>query len=112
MVIVPRPPLVCSRKGCSELFIKAEVTGATGAMASSCFCSVWIPLRKLFVILQLLTPPLLVLNNFAGEDVATKLLSTTFQSMFPSIDVSTVELGALKRVVLIHRDSDGEMYLP
>eukprot|EP00038_Savillea_parva_P007981 m.173761 g.173761 ORF g.173761 m.173761 type:complete len:500 (+) comp13739_c0_seq1:343-1842(+) len=60
---------------------------------------------------QLLTPPLLVLNNFSDSDLATKLLSSSFQSMFPSIDVSTVELGALRRVVLIHRDSDGIMYL-
>jgi ribosome biogenesis protein SSF1/2 len=60
---------------------------------------------------QLLTPPLLVLNNFSGEDVATKLLATTFQSMFPSIDVSTVELGDLRRVCLIHRDSEGDMYV-
>jgi hypothetical protein len=60
---------------------------------------------------QLLHPPLLVLNNFGGDDVQSKLMTTTFQSMFPSIDVSTVELAALRRVVLITRDSDGGLHL-
>ena len=56
--------------------------------------------------MQYKTAPLLVLNNFSGDAVATKLVTRMFQNMFPSIDVSTVELKTLKRVVLLHNDPE------
>ena len=49
-----------------------------------------------------------MLNNFAGDDVATKLVTKTFQNMFPSIDVSTVNLKALRRVLLVHNDPEAD----
>jgi hypothetical protein len=49
-----------------------------------------------------------VLNNFAGDDVATKLVTKTFQNMFPSIDVSTVALKQLRRVLLVHNDPEAD----
>lgn len=34
--------------------------------------------------------PLLVMNNFSGEDQHLKLMATMFQNMFPSINVNKV----------------------
>ncbi len=34
--------------------------------------------------------PLLVMNNFSGEGMQLKLMSTMFQNMFPSINVTKV----------------------
>ncbi len=34
--------------------------------------------------------PLLVMNNFSGEGMQLKLMSTMFQNMFPSINVAKV----------------------
>lgn len=39
------------------------------------------------------TPPLLVMNNFSGQE-HLRLTSTLFQAMFPSINVHTVKLSA------------------
>ena len=40
------------------------------------------------------TPPLLVMNNFSGDSLDTKLMATMFQNMVPSIDVNTVSVCA------------------
>lgn len=75
---------------------------------------------------EYLHSPLVVLNNFSGRAVEAaiaaqqanpsttqskiihetqiKLLSTMFQSMFPSIEVDTVSLHDCRRVVLFHYD--------
>lgn len=34
--------------------------------------------------------PLLVLNNFSGEGMHIKLMASTFQNMFPTINVTNV----------------------
>ena len=60
---------------------------------------------------QFKTPPLLVLNNFGGEDVASTLLTKTFQNMLPSINVSTVELKHIRRVLLVHREPDASIHI-
>ena len=39
---------------------------------------------------QYLTHPLVVLNNFAGEELKLKLMTSMFQNMFPSINVAKV----------------------
>ena len=50
-----------------------------------------------------LTPPLVVLNNFGQtEENEVKLMKATFQNMFPSINVKTVQLSECRRVVLFH----------
>uniref|UniRef100_A0A182IZ02 Uncharacterized protein n=1 Tax=Anopheles atroparvus TaxID=41427 RepID=A0A182IZ02_ANOAO len=45
--------------------------------------------------------PLVILNNFSGEGKHLKLMASTFQNMFPSINLSTVKLSSLKRCVLL-----------
>eukprot|EP00041_Stephanoeca_diplocostata_P014119 m.253632 g.253632 ORF g.253632 m.253632 type:complete len:471 (-) comp19587_c0_seq2:49-1461(-) len=55
---------------------------------------------------QYLTAPLLVLNNISADKVETRLTAKVFQSLFPSIDVSTVDLALLKRIVLLHHDTE------
>jgi ribosome biogenesis protein SSF1/2 len=39
---------------------------------------------------QFLTHPLVVLNNFAGEELKLQLMTSMFQNMFPSINIATV----------------------
>lgn len=55
------------------------------------------------------TPPIVVLNNFGQSDENTiRLMRTTLQNMFPSIDVKTIRLTECRRVVLFHyRKDDG-----
>lgn len=45
--------------------------------------------------------PLVILNNFTGEGKHLKLMATTFQNMYPSINLATVQLSTIKRCVLI-----------
>nr|CAG4641648.1 EOG090X0508 [Eurycercus lamellatus] len=51
---------------------------------------------------QYLTHPLVVLNNFAGEELKLQLMTSMFQNMFPSINVATVKLNTIRRCVLLH----------
>ena len=55
------------------------------------------------------TAPVVVLNNFGqSEENTIKLMRTTLQNMFPSIDVKTIRLTECRRVVLFHyRKDDG-----
>lgn len=46
-------------------------------------------------------PPLVILNSFSGEGRHLKLMASTFQNMFPPINLSTVKLSSLKRCVLL-----------
>jgi len=50
------------------------------------------------------SPPVVVTNNFgAGEAAAhVKLMRITFQNMFPAVDVGTVRLSDIRRVVLFN----------
>mmetsp|Transcript_50656 Transcript_50656/g.68925 ORF Transcript_50656/g.68925 Transcript_50656/m.68925 type:complete len:483 (-) Transcript_50656:107-1555(-) len=59
------------------------------------------------------TPPLVVLNNFGGNDGAPipphlKLMRITFQNMFPPLDVATMKLSECRRVVLFNLCRDSE----
>lgn len=45
--------------------------------------------------------PLVILNSFSGEGKHLKLMASTFQNMFPPINLSTVKLSSLKRCVLL-----------
>ncbi|XP_053686352.1 protein Peter pan [Sabethes cyaneus] len=47
------------------------------------------------------TAPLVILNSFSGEGNHLKLMASTFQNMFPPINLSTVKLASLKRCVLL-----------
>ncbi|KAL7751895.1 rRNA-binding ribosome biosynthesis protein [Sorochytrium milnesiophthora] len=52
--------------------------------------------------------PLLVLNNFNSEQRQVKLLATMLQSMFPTIDVQTMQISKTRRVVLFNYNSETE----
>lgn len=57
-------------------------------------------------------PPLLVLNNFADAGKEMDLVAETLRHSFPPIDVNTVRLSALRRVLLVHRDEEtGSLYV-
>lgn len=49
--------------------------------------------------------PLVVLNNF-GQEEHLKLATAMFQNMFPSINVQTVRLGNIQRVVMLNYDKE------
>ncbi|ONH65004.1 Ribosome biogenesis protein SSF2 [Cyberlindnera fabianii] len=58
---------------------------------------------------EYLNPPLLVLNGFTNPQTAEpheKLLITTFQNMFPPIQPHLTKLSSVKRVLMIHKDSE------
>ncbi|CAG8459858.1 2059_t:CDS:2 [Ambispora leptoticha] len=52
------------------------------------------------------TSPLLVLNNFGGDEKQIKLMTTMFQNMFPPINVKTMQLSEARRVVLFSYNSE------
>lgn len=47
-----------------------------------------------------LKPPVVILNGFSGEGQHLKIMAATLQNMFPPINLSTVKLVNLKRVLL------------
>lgn len=64
-------------------------------------------LKKSVVYAQLYDHhPLLVLNNFSGEGMHFKLMATTFQNMFPSINVNKARLNSIRRCVLLNYNDD------
>lgn len=46
--------------------------------------------------------PLLVLNSFSGEGMQLKLMASTFQNMFPTINLTTIDLNTVRRCVLLN----------
>ncbi|XP_055383142.1 protein Peter pan [Condylostylus longicornis] len=50
------------------------------------------------------TAPLVIMNNFSGEGKHLKLMAHTFQSMFPAINIATVNLSTVRRCVLFSYD--------
>ncbi len=46
-------------------------------------------------------PPLLIMNGFQQDSIHIKLISTMFQNMFPSINVTTVSLACFSIIVLL-----------
>ncbi|XP_033729367.1 suppressor of SWI4 1 homolog [Pecten maximus] len=53
--------------------------------------------------------PLLVMNNFSGDEMHTKLLSSMFQNMFPSINVNRVDLNTIRRCVILSYDPETKL---
>lgn len=51
-------------------------------------------------------PPLVVLNNFDNEAMEMKLMTTTFQNMFPAIKVHKVKLASIKRCAMFNYDKE------
>ncbi|XP_072755847.1 protein Peter pan [Anoplolepis gracilipes] len=46
--------------------------------------------------------PLVILNNFSGEGMQLKLVATTFQNMFPTINLTTVNLSTIRRCICLN----------
>lgn len=57
---------------------------------------------------QFSSHPLLVLNNFSGEGMHFKLMTSMFQNMFPSINVHKVKLNTIRRCLLLNYNSADE----
>ena len=55
---------------------------------------------------QFLNHPLLIMNGFSGDARELQLTSSMFQNMFPSINVSKIKLGSIRRCVLLNRDEE------
>lgn len=66
-------------------------------------------LRKQYAFNKIfLNSPLVVLNGFNGEDPHMKLMVATFQGMFPTINVTTVNLKNISRCVLFNYNPDSK----
>ncbi len=55
-----------------------------------------------------LTSPLVVLNNFSGNEDHKKIAAAIFQNMFPGLDITTLRLANCKRVVLINYNNEAD----
>ena len=53
------------------------------------------------------TAPLVVLDSFGSKEKHIALQRVTFEALFAPIDVSTVKVADMRRVVLFHKDGDG-----
>ncbi|CAG8506515.1 5183_t:CDS:2 [Diversispora eburnea] len=52
------------------------------------------------------TSPLVVLNNFGGEENHMKLMTSMLQNMFPSININKMQLAEARRVVMFNYDPE------
>ncbi|KAL5240125.1 hypothetical protein ACI65C_007535 [Semiaphis heraclei] len=67
-------------------------------------------LRKQMVNPKLFShAPLIVMNNFTGEGLHINLMATMFQNMFPTINVTKVNLNDIKRCVLMNYNSETKL---
>ncbi|ESO03352.1 hypothetical protein HELRODRAFT_100124 [Helobdella robusta] len=57
---------------------------------------------------QFLHHPLLVMNNFGGEALNHKIISSMFQNLFPSIHINKARLNDYKRCVVLSYNSEEE----
>ena len=48
------------------------------------------------------------MNNFTGDAKHMELISTTFQNMFPSININKVKLKEIRRVLLLHYNEEDD----
>lgn len=55
------------------------------------------------------TSPLIVLNNFSGEGMQMKLMASMFQNMFPTINLTTINLSTIRRCVCLNYDSETKL---
>uniref|UniRef100_A0A069DU24 Putative rna-binding protein n=1 Tax=Panstrongylus megistus TaxID=65343 RepID=A0A069DU24_9HEMI len=55
------------------------------------------------------TAPLLIMNGFSGESSQLKLMVASFQSMFPVLNISKVNLNEVHRCLLLNYNSETNM---
>ncbi|CAG9859882.1 unnamed protein product [Phyllotreta striolata] len=53
--------------------------------------------------------PLIVLNSFSGEGLHMKMMSTMFQNMFPTINLTNIDLNTIRRCVLVNYNSSTKL---
>lgn len=53
--------------------------------------------------------PLLVLNAFNGEEIQTKLMTSMWQNLFPSININKVNLNSIRRCVMLNMNQDTQL---
>ncbi|KAH8307665.1 hypothetical protein KR044_007753 [Drosophila immigrans] len=53
--------------------------------------------------------PLVIMNNFSGDGKQLKLMATTFQNMFPSINLAQVSIDTIRRCVLFSYNSETKL---
>ncbi|XP_062122836.1 LOW QUALITY PROTEIN: protein Peter pan [Drosophila sulfurigaster albostrigata] len=53
--------------------------------------------------------PLVIMNNFSGDGKHLKLMATTFQNMFPSINLAQVNIDTIRRCVLFSYNSETKL---
>ena len=53
--------------------------------------------------------PLLVLNAFNGEEIKTKLMTSMWQNLFPSININKVHLNSIRRCVMLNMNQDTQL---
>ncbi|KAK1129301.1 hypothetical protein K0M31_020427 [Melipona bicolor] len=49
--------------------------------------------------------PLVILNNFSGEGMQLKLIASMFQNMFPTINLTSVNLSTIRRCLSLNYNS-------
>ncbi|XP_078051063.1 brix domain-containing protein peter pan isoform X2 [Augochlora pura] len=60
-------------------------------------------LKKQMVFEELFkNSPLVVLNNFSGEGMQLKLIASMFQNMFPTINLTSVNLSTIRRCLCLN----------
>ncbi|CAL7952386.1 unnamed protein product [Xylocopa violacea] len=60
-------------------------------------------LKKQLVYEELFkSSPLVILNNFSGEGMQLKLIASMFQNMFPTINLTTVNLSTIRRCLCLN----------
>lgn len=55
------------------------------------------------------TSPLVVLNSFSGEGQHMKLMASMFQNMFPTINLTNVDLNTIRRCVMLNYNPTSKM---
>ncbi|XP_037944575.1 protein Peter pan [Teleopsis dalmanni] len=53
--------------------------------------------------------PLVIMNNFTGEGKHLKLMATTFQNMFPAINLAQVNIATIRRCVLFSYNTETKL---
>lgn len=55
------------------------------------------------------TSPLLVLNSFSGEGMQMKMMASMFQNMFPTINLTSIDLNTVRRCVLLNYNASTKL---
>ncbi|XP_044761028.1 protein Peter pan [Coccinella septempunctata] len=66
-------------------------------------------LKKQYVVEEAFKhSPLVVLNSFSGEGMQMKLMASMFQNMFPTLNLTSVDLNDVRRCVLLNYNASSK----